>query len=71
MITGITVDRRRCIGAGTCIYLAPTAFTWRDENRLKAEVLDAESVEEEVLRMADAACPTQAIIIEEDDDPLA
>lgn len=66
----VEVDRRRCIGAGTCIYLAPTAFRWRDENRLKAEMLDPETVEDEVLRMADAACPTQAIIIEEDEPGL-
>ena len=70
MSVRVTVDRRRCIGAGTCIFLAPTAFNWRDENRLKAEVLDPETVEDEVLRMADAACPTQAIIIEEEDDLL-
>lgn len=66
----VRVDRRRCIGAGTCIYLAPTAFRWRDENRLKAETLDPETVEDEVIRMADAACPTQAVIIEEDDVPF-
>jgi len=63
----VTVDRSRCIGAGTCIYLAPTAFVWRDENRLKAETLDPETVEDEVLRMSYAACPTQAIILEEED----
>lgn len=65
MSVRVTVDRRRCIGAGTCVFLAPTAFRWRDANRLKAEVLDPETVEDEVLRMADAACPTQAILVEE------
>lgn len=63
-----SVDARRCIGAGTCIFLAPTAFAWRDDNRVKAELLDPETVEEDVLRMAHAACPTQAIILEEDHD---
>ena len=68
MTVRVTVDRRRCIGAGTCIFLAPTAFRWRDDNRLKADVLDPETVEDEVLRMAHAACPTQAVLLEEDED---
>lgn len=68
MTLRVSVDRRRCIGAGTCIFLAPTAFKWRDENLVKAEVLDPETVEEDVLRMAHAACPTQAIVFEEDEE---
>jgi ferredoxin len=68
MTLRVSVDRRRCIGAGTWIYLAPTAFRWRDENLVKAEVLDPETVEEDVLRMAEAACPTEAVVFEEEGD---
>jgi ferredoxin len=65
----VRVDRQRCIGAGTCIFLAPTAFRWREREFLKADVLDPETVEEEILRDAVASCPTQAILMESVDDP--
>jgi ferredoxin len=65
----VRVDRHRCIGAGNCIFVAPTAFHWRQGEFLKAELLDPETVEEDVLREAAAACPTQAIVIEAADDP--
>jgi ferredoxin len=65
----IRVDRHRCIGAGTCIFLAPTAFKWREGEFLKADVLDPETVEEEILTDAIASCPTQAIEVEFDGDP--
>ena len=59
------VDRHRCIGAGNCITVAPTAFDWLKSDLLKADVIDVTSVEEELLREAAAACPTDAVIIEE------
>jgi class 3 adenylate cyclase len=66
----VRVDRGRCIGAGNCITLAPTAFDWLKGEALKADVVDAESVDEELLREAVLACPTQAIIVEEVDELL-
>lgn len=65
----VRVDKHRCIGAGNCIYLAPTAFKWTEGEFLKAKVLDPETVEEEILRDASASCPTGAIILEDLDDP--
>jgi class 3 adenylate cyclase len=59
------VDRHRCIGAGNCITIAPTAFDWHRGDLLKADVVDTESIDEEVLREAAFSCPTQAIEIEE------
>jgi ferredoxin len=64
----IIIDRKRCIGAGNCLFVAPTAFGWRQGDLLKPEPLDPSTVEEEVLREAALACPTRAIIIEEVDD---
>ncbi len=61
----VRVDRPRCIGAGNCIWVAPTAFDWLEGDFAKAAVVDAESVDEEVLRAAAISCPTQAIHIEE------
>jgi class 3 adenylate cyclase len=64
------VDRHRCIGAGNCITIAPTAFDWLEGDLLKAAVLDTESVEEELLREAALSCPTDAIEIEEVEELL-
>jgi len=64
------LDRHKCVGAGNCITLAPTAFDWLRGDFGKAEVLDVESVEEELLREAALSCPTQAIEIEDVEELL-
>jgi class 3 adenylate cyclase len=64
------VDRHRCIGAGTCITIAPTAFDWHEGDFAKAGVVDPASVEDELLREAALACPTGAIVIEEVEELL-
>lgn len=64
----VIIDRRRCIGAGNCIYLAPTVFRWKEGDLLKPELLDPTTVEEDVLREVAASCPTNAILIEEVDE---
>ena len=64
------VDRHRCIGAGNCITLAPTAFDWMEGDMAKADVVDVGSIELEQLREAALSCPTQAIEIEEVEELL-
>jgi len=64
------VDRHRCIGAGTCITIAPSAFDWHAGDLLKADVVDADSVPKEQLREAVLACPTGAITVEAVEDLL-
>jgi class 3 adenylate cyclase len=64
------VDRHKCIGAGNCITLAPTAFDWLAGDFGKADVVGPGSVEEELLRAAADACPTAAISIEEVEELL-
>jgi class 3 adenylate cyclase len=59
------IDRGRCIGAGNCITLAPTAFDWLRGELAKSEVLDVTSVDEELLRAAAFSCPTEAITIDD------
>jgi class 3 adenylate cyclase len=59
------VERHKCIGAGNCITLAPTAFDWLAGDFGKAEVVGQDSVDDEVLRAAVFACPTAAIILED------
>ena len=64
------IDRHRCIGAGSCITIAPTAFDWHEGEFLKAGVLDASSVEDELVREAALACPTGALTVEEVEELL-
>jgi class 3 adenylate cyclase len=64
------VDRHRCVGAGTCITIAPTAFDWHEGDFAKAGVVDPTSVDEELLREAALACPTQAIEVEDVEELL-
>jgi class 3 adenylate cyclase len=66
----VRIERHRCIGAGNCIAIAPTAFDWLSGEFLKADVVDATSVDEELLREAMLSCPTQAIVIEEVEERL-
>ena len=42
------VDRHKCIGAGNCITLAPTAFDWLAGDYGKSDVVGPDSVDEEV-----------------------
>jgi class 3 adenylate cyclase len=65
MALRVRVDRHKCIGAGNCITIAPTAFDWLQGDFAKADVIDADSVEDELLREAAFACPTAAVVIEE------
>src|SRR3990172_6453101 len=70
MAVQVRIDRPRCIGAGNCIFIAPTAFDWLTGDFGKAAVLDIDTVDGEVLREAVMSCPTQAITMEEVGDLL-
>ena len=66
----VRIERHRCIGAGNCITLAPTAFDWLKGEYLKAALVDPTSVDEEILREAVLSCPTQALVLEEVEELL-
>jgi class 3 adenylate cyclase len=70
MTLRVRVDRHKCIGAGNCISLAPTVFDWLKGDTGKAEIVDPESVDDELLREAAFACPTWAVVIEDVEDLL-
>jgi ferredoxin len=61
----VRVDREKCIGSANCIASAPSAFRIDDDN--KAVLLDPDSVDEETLLLSAESCPTEAIILEDDE----
>lgn len=60
------LDRRLCIGAATCVALAPKAWALDDE--AKAYILESASDEtDQALIDAAKSCPVAAIIITGED----
>lgn len=61
----VTVDRNLCIGAASCIAIAPKTFTL--DNEAKAIFLDTavEELPETIIDSA-KACPVAAIIIHDE-----
>ncbi len=62
----VEVDQDLCVGSATCVELAKGAFKLNDED--KAEVDDPTAVSMEDLKEAEAQCPVDAILVEEDSD---
>jgi len=61
----IITDRETCIGAASCVGIAPDVFQLDDE--FKVRVVDPEGADEDTLIQAAEACPVQAIRLEDDD----
>ena len=76
-IAKLMVDRNLCIGAASCIAVAPSTFELDPENKavLRRKVLppssdmtarhdlEDQAIDDETLLLAAKSCPTQAIII--------
>ena len=61
----MTIDRSACIGAATCVALAPKA--WALDNEAKAIILDTAGEEsDQALLDAAKGCPVGAIKIVDD-----
>ena len=62
----IVVDRDACISAATCVVIAPKAFDLDTESIavVKSEALE---LDDDTLLMAAQSCPTQAILLFNED----
>lgn len=60
-ISKIVIDRDLCIGAASCIAVAGQTYELDGEN--KAVVTNANSVDDETLKMSAESCPTKAILL--------
>lgn len=63
----IVVDLVRCQGYAQCCFLAPKSFKLSGEEALMYDPGPDETQREQILRAA-AACPVQAILIDQVDD---
>ncbi|BBY24519.1 ferredoxin [Mycobacterium stomatepiae] len=62
----VTVDQNICASSGNCVMNAPDVFDQRDEDGVVVLLNEHPSVEQtDGARRAAAACPAQAINIEE------
>jgi len=64
-ILKIRVDRDLCIGAASCLAIAPDVFDLDSEG--KAIVKDGYDIDDETLMAAAESCPTQAIFLYDED----
>ncbi len=60
-IRRIVVDRAKCIGANSCVAVAPGVFQLDAENL--AYVVDPDSTDEDTILMAAQSCPVLAILL--------
>lgn len=59
----ITIKRDLCIGAGSCVAIAPNTFDLDDKNI--AIIKEGEWEEDDIILAAAQSCPVFAIIIED------
>lgn len=57
----IIVDRNLCIGAASCIAVAPGVFELDSEN--KAIVYNDKGADAETILLAAKSCPTSAVLV--------
>ncbi len=64
-IRRIAIDRAACIGARSCVLVAPKTFQMDDENL--AFITDADGHDDETLLLAAQSCPVLAIFLYDTD----
>lgn len=57
----VIVDLKKCIGAATCVEIAPEVFVLGED--AKARVKNPEGADEDTLFEAAEECPTKAILL--------
>lgn len=64
-ISKIVIDRDLCIGAATCVTIAPGTFQMDEEN--KAILVNINGDDAETILMGAESCPTKAIFLYDDE----
>lgn len=64
-IAKIEIDKEACIGAASCVVVAPGVFQLDADN--KAYVVDPDTADEDTILLAAQSCPTLAIRLYDED----
>jgi ferredoxin len=64
-IAKIYVDRNLCIGAASCVAIAPGVFQLDEEN--KAYIVKEDGADDDTIMLAAQSCPTNAIFLYDED----
>ena len=67
-IRRIVVDRAKCIGATTCVAVAPGVFQMDKDNL--AYVTDPNSTDEDTILMAAQSCPVLAVLLYDENNKI-
>lgn len=70
MALDIRIDPETCMGSGNCQFWAPNVFDIDDDTGV-AYVVDAEGDDEEKVVLAARGCPTGAITVTSNGEPIA
>ena len=62
----IVADKHKCIGAGTCVVIAPELFDQDDEGMVDVQVEEPREDQLDVLNEAIDFCPAQALLLARD-----
>jgi ferredoxin len=57
----VEVIREKCIGAGSCVAIAPAVFAFDEKNI--AKVISQDGEDDDTKLLAAQSCPTMAIVI--------
>ncbi len=68
MALEIVINRETCMGSGNCSFWAPGVFDLDDDGI--AYVVDIDAAPEEKIILAAQGCPTQAIALTRDGEPV-
>ena len=68
MTIEIRINRETCVGSGNCSFWAPGVFDLDDDGI--AIVLDATAAPDDKIVLAAQGCPTQAITLTRDGQPV-
>lgn len=60
-IRRVVVDRAKCIGANSCVAVAPGVFQLDEKNL--AYVVDPDSTDEDTIMLAAQSCPVLAVLL--------
>jgi ferredoxin len=67
-IRRIVVDRVKCIGADSCVAVAPGVFQLDEENL--AYIVDPNSADDDTILMSAQACPVLAILLYDENNKV-